>query len=77
LSNDKKKTKKDTKISENQLKMLKAPKLEVSKLDMPIEMPQLEMPVEMKKLEKPMEKLKLEMKENILLKKKKRKRMKK
>jgi hypothetical protein len=31
----------------------------------------------MKKLEKPMEKLKLEMKENILLKKKKRKRMKK
>ena len=66
LSNDKKKTKKDTKTSENQLRMLKAPETEVPKLEMPTEMP---------KLEKPMEKSKLEMKENIPL--KKRKRMKK
>ena len=68
LFNDKKKTKKNTQTSENQLKMLKAPTLEVSKLEKPIEMPKLEMPIE---------KLKLEMKENIPLKKKKRKRMKK
>jgi len=66
LSTDKKKTKKDTKTSENQLKMLKAPETEAPKLEMPTEMPKLEMP---------MEKLKLEMKENIPL--KKRKRMKK
>ena len=68
LSNDKKKTNKDTTTSENQLKMLKAPEIEVSKLQMPAEMP---------KLEKPMETLRLEMKENIPLKKKKRKRIKK
>jgi hypothetical protein len=67
LSNDKKKTKKVTEASENQLKMLKAPTLEVSKLEKPVEMP---------KLEKPTERLKLEMKENVPLKKKKRKRMK-
>lgn len=77
MFNDKKKTKKDTQTSENQLKMLKAPTLEVSKLEKPIEMPKLEMPIEMKKLEEPMEKLPIEMKENIPLKKKKRKRMKK
>jgi len=77
LSNDKEKTKKDTKTSENQLKMLKAPEIEVSKLQMPAEMPKLEMAVEKKKLEKPMETLRLEMKENIPLKKKKRKRIKK
>ena len=55
LSNDEKKTKKDTQISENQLKMLKAPKTEVSKLEMQTEKPKLEPPIEMKKLEKPME----------------------
>jgi hypothetical protein len=68
MSNDEKKTKGGARTSENQLKMLKAPALEVSKLEKPIEMP---------KLEKPMEKLKLEMKENISLKRKKRKKMKK
>ena len=62
------KTKKDAQTSENQLKMLKALALEVSKLEKPIETP---------KLEKPMEKLKLEMKEKIPLKRKKRKKMKK
>ena len=63
MSNDKIKTKKDTKTSENQLKMLKAPEKEVSKLEMPTEIPKLEMPIEMK--------------ENIPSKKKKRKRIKK
>jgi len=77
LSNDKIKTKKDTKTSENQLKMLKAPETEVSKLEMPTEIPKLEMPIEMKKLEMPTEIPKLEMKENITSKKKKRKRIKK
>ena len=60
MSSDKKKTKKDTQISENQLKMLKAPKTEVSKLEMPTEMLKLETPIEMKKLEKPIEMPKLE-----------------
>ncbi len=60
LSNDKKKTEKDTETSKNQLKMLKAPKTEVSKLEMPTEKPKLETPIEMKKLEKPMETPKLE-----------------
>ncbi|HKM60627.1 MAG TPA: hypothetical protein VJY36_07125 [Candidatus Bathyarchaeia archaeon] len=68
MLNNKKKAKKETEVSENQLKMLKAPAIEVSKLEEPIEMP---------KLEKPTERLKLEMKENVPLKKKSRKRMKK
>ena len=74
--NHEKKTKKDTQISENQLKMLKAPQTEVSKLEMPTEKLKLETPLEMKKLEKPTELPKLEIKENIPL-KKKRKRIKK
>jgi hypothetical protein len=41
LSNSKKKTKKDPQTSEN---MLKAPEIEVSKLEKPTEMPKLEMP---------------------------------
>ena len=76
MSNGKKKTKKDTQTSENQLNMLKAPETEASRLEKPIEMPKLEMPIEMKKLEQPMERLKLEMKENIPSKKKKRKKIK-
>jgi hypothetical protein len=72
LSNHEKRTKKDIQISENQLKMLKAPAKEVSKLEMPTEKSKLVAPIEMKKLEKPMEKPKLEMKENIPLKKRKR-----
>ncbi len=60
LSNDKKKTEKDTQTSENQLKMLKAPTLDVSKIEMPTEMLKLGTPIEMKKLEKPMEMPKLE-----------------
>ena len=73
MSNDKK----DIKTSENQLKMLKSPETEVSKLEIPTEMPKLGMPIEMEKLEQPIETLRLEMKENIPLKKKKRKRTKK
>ncbi len=61
MLNNKKKAKEEAEVSENQLKMLKAPALEVSKLEEPIEMP---------KLEKPTEKLKLEMKENVPMKKK-------
>jgi DNA-binding protein len=56
LSNDKKKTE----TSKNQLKMLKAPKTEVSKLEKPTEMLKLETPAEMKKLETPAEMKKLE-----------------
>jgi hypothetical protein len=68
LSNDKKKTKKDTDTSENQLKMLKAPKMEMPKLGMPIAVPKLEKPMEMPMLEK---------RESYPLQKKKRKRTKK
>ena len=68
MLNNKKKAKEEAEVSENKLKMLKAPALEVSKLEEPIEMP---------KLEKPTERLKLEMKENVPLKKKSRKRTKK
>ena len=73
MSNDEKKIKKGT----QQLKMLKGPETEVSKLEMPTERPKLETPIEMKKLAKPTENPKLELKENIPLKKKKRKRIKK
>ena len=46
MSNDEKETKGGARTSENQLKMLKAPALEVSKLEKPIEMPKLEKPME-------------------------------
>ena len=62
LSNDKKKTEKDTETSKNQLKMLKAPETKVSKLEKPTEMLKLETPTEMKKLEKPIQMPKLEIK---------------
>ena len=60
MSNDKKKTEKDTETSKNQLKMLKAPETKVSKLEKPTEMLKLETPTEMKKLETPTEMKKLE-----------------
>ena len=62
LSNEKKKTEKDTETSKNKLKMLKAPKTEISKLEKPTEMLKLETPTEMKKLEKPIQMPKLEIK---------------